>query len=111
MQMPARPPQLWSGNRGAMVVVAVLAGLLLLGAGFGLGRLSAPSGPTSLIDAVRMAQQGTLPCGSTATSKGAAGLLSRLCQNGPGQIAPGGGFGPRANDNGTNGLPGSAPST
>lgn len=104
-------------NRGLRVVGAVVAGLLLLGAGFGLGRLSAPSGPASLIDAVRMTQQGTLPCGSPNTGPANGGFLSRLCQNRPGQNGPGQGFGPGQNGPGQgfgpgngkgNGLPGSA---
>ncbi len=93
------------------MLASVVAGLLLLGAGFGLGRLTAPSGPASLIDAVRMAQQGTLPCGSVPQGGGAVGPLSRLCRLGPGQggFGPGQaprGFGPDGNGNGNrNGTP------
>ena len=85
---------------------AVVAGLVLLLAGFGLGRSTAPSGgPTSLVDAVRMAQQGTLPCGTAGPNDRVGGFIARLCQLTPGQNGPGlGGLNPfgGGNRNGTN---------
>jgi hypothetical protein len=97
------------GGRAGLVVASVAAGLLLLGAGFGLGRLSAPSGPASLIDAVRMAQQGQLPCGPAPRAGRGAGLLGRVCPNGP---ARSGGFGPWQGGPRSGGNPnGSAPTT
>ena len=69
---------------GAMLVAA-----LLVGAGFAAGRLTAPRDPSSLVDAVRMAQQGTLPCGSARTPDDrVAALVGRLCRSGLG--GPGG---------------------
>ncbi len=116
--VPDAQPQPQRGGLAVLVLASVVAGLLLVGAGFGLGRLTAPSGPASLIDAVRMAQQGTLPCGAAPQGNGAAGPLARLCRLGPGQgggFGPGQtprGFGPNGNGNGNgnrNGTP--APST
>jgi hypothetical protein len=92
------------GRRVALGVGAVLVGLLLLAAGFGIGRASAPKGPSSLVDAVRQAQQGELPCGVPGQGAGAGAFLGRLCQLAPGQGGPG--LGPRGfggNGNGGNG--------
>jgi hypothetical protein len=119
-QPPTAPaPAAASGSRSRAVLVgagAVVAGLVLLLAGFGLGRATAPSsgGPTSLVDAVRMAQQGTLPCGTAGPNDRVGGFIIRLCRLAPGQNGPGnlpgngpfggnGGNGGNGNGNGGNG--------
>jgi len=104
--VPAPPPphDPARGRRVALGVGAGLAGVLLLVAGIGIGRVTAPKGPESLVDAVRMAQQGTLPCGSAAQG-GVGGFIVRLCQQAPGQGGPGlpRGFGGNSNGNGNGG--------
>jgi hypothetical protein len=114
------PPPSANGSRGRAVWVgvgAVLAGLVLLLAGFGLGRATAPSsgGPASLVDAVRMAQQGTLPCGTAGPNDRVGAFVIRLCRLSPGQNGPGNApFGPfggngggnRGNGNGNGNDPG-----
>jgi outer membrane biosynthesis protein TonB len=104
----APPPSQQSGRNKAVLlsVGAVVAGLVLLLAGFGLGRATAPSsgGPQSLVDAVRMAQQGTLPCGTAGPNDRVGGFITRLCQLAPGQNGPGfGPFGPFGGNGNGNG--------
>jgi hypothetical protein len=84
------PPRRRGSGRAGLLVGAGLAGLLLLGGGFALGRTTAPPpppGPASLMDALRMAQQGTLPCGNPADD-GLGAFVQRLCR--AGQAVPGG---------------------
>jgi hypothetical protein len=103
---PTSRPVNGSRNRAVMVGVgAVVAGLVLLLAGFGLGRATAPSsnGPSSLVDAVRMAQQGTLPCGTAGPNDRVGAFITRLCQLAPGRNGPGTGpFGPFGGNGGGN---------
>jgi hypothetical protein len=92
--LPPLPPPGRGGGRAGLVVGAVAAALLLLGGGFAVGRTTAPStpsGPASLMDALRMAQQGTLPCGSPPRD-GLGVFVQRLCRDGravPGGTGPG----------------------
>ena len=82
----------------------VLAGVLCLavgiGAGFALGRVTAPAGPKTLAEAVQQAQQGKLPTGNLRNGQGGAPFGGQNGQtppfggqNGQGQgnRAPGGG--------------------
>ncbi|GAC1323802.1 MAG: hypothetical protein NVSMB13_04260 [Mycobacteriales bacterium] len=81
LENPGKPPRDRSagGNRPALVAGAVLGGLLLLAAGFGVGRATAPKGPATLVAAVQQASTGKLPCGTPTAN---AGFVTRLCNTG-----------------------------
>lgn len=95
---PGKPPR-EPNPRSRTYASAAVGGLVLIGAGFGVGRAAAPHGPATLTAAVEQAQAGTLPCGTPSTTAaanggaaGAAGgsangggasfLVARLCQTG-----------------------------
>lgn len=72
--------------RQKLMGVAVVVGLVLLVGGFFAGRATASktSGPATLADAFRLAQQGKLPCGSSAGATGPGNFIARLCGGGNG---------------------------
>ena len=84
------------GGRRTVVLAAVVALLVGLGGGFFAGRQTAPKGPATLADAVRLASQGKLPTGSFNRGQGGLGGLFR------GNGGQGGPFGGQ-NGNGQNG--------
>ncbi len=93
---PGKPPKQEGAPRSpaARYAVAGIAGLALLGVGFGIGRATTTSGPSTLVAAVQEAQAGKLPCGTPSTSGGTGNagtfIVARLCgSNG----TTGGGFG------------------
>ncbi len=110
---PGKPPRPHN-PRTSRYGLAAVGGLVLLGAGFGLGYVVAPHGPATLTAAVQQAEAGKLPCGTPPTTATASGqapgagggfgsgagatfLVARLCQN---TQNGGGGF---AAGNGANG--------
>jgi hypothetical protein len=93
------------GGRRPVVLAAVVALLVGLGGGFLAGRQTAPKGPATLADAVRLAGQGKLPTGTFTPGQGGFGGLFR---GGNGQGAPfgGGQNGQNGNGQGSRGAPG-----
>jgi hypothetical protein len=73
--------------RRNLVLAAVIALVVGLGAGYAVGRQSAPKGATTLAEAIQLAGQGKLPRGNLATPRGNGGLggLFRRGQGGQGQ--------------------------
>ena len=111
---PGKPPK-QGGSKTGLIVGAVVAGLVLAGGGYLVGSMTGSS-VSSLADAVKKAQAGSLPCGvsvSTAApgqggfggGAGAGGvsdfLIARLCQSGTGAGAGPGGFGGAPGGTGT----------
>jgi hypothetical protein len=102
---PGKPPRDPAGSaRTKLYAGGAVAGLVLLGAGFALGHVTASGGPATLAAAVQDAQAGKLPCGTPSTTStqattaagpgglrggGASFIVARLCQAGQN----GGGFG------------------
>jgi hypothetical protein len=88
-------------GRRNLVLAAVIALVVGLGAGYAVGRQTAPKGATSLAQAIQLAGQGKLPTGNLAAARGNGGLggLFRRGQGGQGgqgqngQAAPGAGNG------------------
>ncbi len=133
---PGKPPKP-ANPRTRTYVTAGVAGVVLLGAGVGIGYAVAPRGPATLTAAVQQAEVGKLPCGTPQTTTAAGGgsgggfgtgagagpagvtfLVARLCQNGQsasggGGFAGGGGAGGFARGGGLGGLfgPGSVSGT
>lgn len=112
---PGKPPKT-PNPRTRLYAIGGIAGLVLFGAGYGVGHMTASSGPSTLAAAVADAQAGKLPCGTpsgstvgvpggtsggTATGgqggfarNGAASfLIARLCSNGNAGAGGTGGFG------------------
>jgi hypothetical protein len=110
-------------GRRNLVLAAVIALAVGLGAGYAVGRQTAPKGATSLAQAIQLAGQGKLPTGNLAAARGNGGLggLFRRGQGAQGgqggqgaqgaqgaqggqgqngQAAPGAGNGNRGNGNG-----------
>ena len=95
-------------GRRNLVLAAVIALVVGLGAGYAVGRQTAPKGATSLAQAIQLAGQGKLPTGNLAAARGNGGLggLFRRGQGAQGgqgqngQAAPGAGNGNRGNGNG-----------
>ncbi len=111
---PGRPPTP-RNPRTRMYATAAVGGLVLLGAGVGIGYAVAPHGPATLTAAVQQAEVGKLPCGTPPTSTTASGqaggaaegfgngggfgngagvtfLVARLCQNAQSSSGGAGGF-------------------
>jgi len=108
---PGKPPK-QANARSRLYAIGGVAGLVLLGVGFGIGHVTASSGPKTLAAALADAQAGKLPCGTPSTTTNAAGggtvggaeggfargggasfLIGRLCQggqNGAGSAGNGG---------------------
>lgn len=102
---PGKPPRDPAGPaRTKLYAGGAVAGLVLLGAGFALGHVTAGGGPATLAAAVQDAQAGKLPCGTPSTTStqattaagtggfrggGASFIVARLCQ----ADQNGGGFG------------------
>lgn len=85
-------------GRRNLVLAAVIALVVGLGAGYAVGRQTAPKGATTLAEAIQLAGQGKLPTGNLAAARGNGGLggLFRGGQGGQGQngqAAPGAGNG------------------
>jgi hypothetical protein len=111
---PGKPPK-QGGSKTGLIIGAVVAGLVLAGGGYLVGSMTGSS-VSSLADAVKKAQAGSLPCGvsvSTAApgqggfggGAGAGGvsdfLIARLCQSGTGAGTGAGGFGGAPGGTGT----------
>jgi hypothetical protein len=95
-------------GRRNLVLAAVIALVVGLGAGYAVGRQTAPKGPTTLAEAIQLAGQGKLPTGNLAAARGNGGFggLFRRGQGGQGQngqAAPGGGNGNGGTGNGNGG--------
>jgi hypothetical protein len=100
----------WPGvGRRNLVLAAVIALVVGLGAGYAVGRQTAPKGATTLAQAIQLASQGKIPTGNLAAARGNGGLggLFRRGQGGQGQNGQGGqaapGKGNGGNGNGGNG--------
>ena len=101
-------------GRRNLVLAAVIALVVGLGAGYAVGRQTAPKGATSLAEAIQLASQGKIPTGDLAAARGNGGLgglggLFRRGQNGQGgqgqngQAAPGTGNNGNGNSGNGNG--------
>lgn len=97
-------------GRRTVVLAAAAALVLGLAGGFLAGRQTAPKGPATLADAVRLASQGKLPTGSFTPGQGGFGGLFRgQGQNGQGQNGQNGnpfGGGQYGNGQNAQGQPG-----
>ncbi len=111
--VPIGPPPMMMGEvpfydrptpgagRRNLVLAAVIALVVGLGAGYAVGRQTAPKGATTLAEAIQLAGQGKIPTGNLAAARGNGGLggIFRRGQNGQGgqgqngQAAPGTGNG------------------
>ena len=90
----APPRKVRDPGRTKLVAAGVVGGLVLLGGGFAIGRVTAHSGPASLVEAVQQAASGQLPCGTpSGTGAGAGAFVTRLCAGGGGAGGGLGGFG------------------
>lgn len=95
---PGKPPKPEGTPQSPAVRYAVMGviGLALLGVGYGVGRATTTSGPSTLVAAVQAEQAGKLPCGTPPTSStgGNAGtfIVARLCGS-TGTTGGAGGFG------------------
>jgi hypothetical protein len=105
---PGKPPKP-AGSPGSPVTryaVGAVVGLALLGVGFGAGRATTASGPSTLVAAVQAEQAGKLPCGTppTSSASGNAGtfIVARLCGS-AGTTGGTGGFGGGTAAGGTGG--------
>lgn len=114
---PGKPPRSPASARTKLYAGGAVAGLVLLGAGFAIGHVTAGGGPATLAAAVQDAQAGKLPCGTPpATSTqaasatgtggfrggGASFIVARLCQ----ASQNGGGFGTGTGAGGAGGTGG-----
>jgi len=88
-------------GRRTVALAAAVALVVGLAGGFVAGRQTAPKGPATLADAVRLASQGKLPTGTITPGQGGLGGLFRG-QGGNGQGGQGGPFGRGQNGNGQN---------
>jgi hypothetical protein len=89
------------GGRRQLVLAAVIALVVGLGAGYAVGRQTAPKGPTSLADAIQLASAGKLPTGDlTSVRGGLRGGFRRGAGNDQGTGANGQGTGGTAPGNG-----------
>jgi hypothetical protein len=72
-------------GRRQLVLAAVIALVVGLGAGYAVGRQTAPKGPTSLANAIQLASAGKLPTGDlTSVRGGLRGGFGRGAGNGQG---------------------------
>ena len=76
-------------GRRAIVLAAVVALVVGLGAGFAVGRQTAPKGPATLAQAVQLASEGKLPTGDLSSLR-AGGGLGNLFRRGQGAQRRGG---------------------
>jgi hypothetical protein len=101
-------------GRRNLVLAAVIALVVGLGAGYAFGRQTAPKGASSLAEAIQLAGQGKLPTGDLAAARGnggLGGLFRRGAQGGQGgqgqgqngQTAPGAGGNGSGGNNGQGG--------
>jgi hypothetical protein len=87
-------PQPGGGARRPLVLAAVIALVVGLGAGYALGRQTAPKGPTSLAEAVQLANAGKLPTGDLSSLRGGLrGAFGGRAGNGQGGNGNGNGTG------------------
>jgi hypothetical protein len=83
-------PTAGAGRRN-LVLAAVIALVVGLGAGYAVGRQTAPKGATTLAEAIQLAGQGKIPTGNLAAARGNGGLggIFRRGQGGQGQNGQG----------------------
>jgi hypothetical protein len=96
------------GGRRTVALAAVIALVIGLGAGFAVGRQTAPKGAASLAQAIQLSSAGKLPTGDLSSVRGNLGGAFRRGaqggQRGNGQAAPGaGGQGGNGGGNGNGG--------
>jgi hypothetical protein len=93
------------GGRRTAALAAVIALVVGLGAGYAVGRQTAPKGATSLAQAIQLASAGKLPTGDLSSVRGNLGGAFRrsLGQGGNGQATPGAGGQGNGGGNGNGG--------
>jgi hypothetical protein len=97
-------------GRRNLVLAAVIALAVGLGAGYAVGRQTAPKGATTLAEAIQLAGQGKIPTGNLAAARGNGGLggLFRGGQNGQGGQGQNGQAPPGTGNSGNGGNSGNS---